>query len=80
MTLVTEAARKTLRRIKKGDLVVENVTFYYIKPMQIDSDIEFVPRVLEVSRKFGKVDVEIYHDGRIAGKAMMMAQLIDHRS
>jgi predicted transcriptional regulator len=80
MTLVTETARKALRRIKKGDVVVENVTFYYIKPVQIESEIQFVPRVLEVSRKFGKVDVEIYHDGKIAGKAMMMAQLIDHRS
>ncbi|MDR7073776.1 putative transcriptional regulator [Fictibacillus barbaricus] len=80
MTLVTEVARKTLRRIKKGDLVVENVTFYYIKPVQIESEIEFIPRVLEVSRKFGKIEVEIFHEGKIVGKAMMMAQLIDHRS
>jgi predicted transcriptional regulator len=80
MTLVTEAARKTLRKIKKGDLVVENVTFYFIKPVQIESTIEIIPRVLEVSRKFGKVDVEIYHEGKITGKAMLMAQLIDHRT
>jgi predicted transcriptional regulator len=76
-TLVTEAGSRVLKKYKKGDLVVENITLYFIKPVQIDHTIEIVPKVLEVSRKFGKVDVEIYHEGSVVGKALMMAQLID---
>ncbi|GEL07348.1 CBS domain-containing protein [Salisediminibacterium halotolerans] len=76
-TVVTESGSRVLRKYKKGDLVVENITIFFIKPVQIDAILQVYPRVLEVSRKFGKVDVEVYHQGQIVGKAMLMAQLID---
>lgn len=76
-TIVTEAANRVLRSFKKGDLVVENMTIYFLKPVQIDSMLEINPRVLEVGRKFGKVDVEVFNEGVLVGKAMMMCQLID---
>lgn len=53
------------------------MTTYFIKPVQIDSKLEVYPRVLEVGRKFGKVDVEVFNEGVLVGKAMMMCQLID---
>ncbi len=76
-TIVTEAAKRVLKGYKKGDLVVENITIYFIKPVQIESMIEIYPKVLDVGRKFGKVDVEVFNDGILVGKAMMMCQLID---
>ncbi|MGG0719771.1 CBS domain-containing protein [Robertmurraya massiliosenegalensis] len=78
-TLVTEAANGVLRGFKKGDLVVENMTIYFLKPVQIDSTIEIHPKVLEVGRKFGKVDVEVFNEGVLVGKAMMMCQLLDRQ-
>ena len=76
-TLVTEAANRVLKTFKRGDLVVENITIYFIKPVQIDSQIEIVPKVVEVGRKFGKVDIEVFNEGKLVGKAMMMCQLLD---
>ncbi|QED48916.1 CBS domain-containing protein [Cytobacillus dafuensis] len=76
-TIVSEAANRVLRNYKKGDLVVENMTIYFLKPVQIESMLEIYPRVLEVGRKFGKVDVEVYNEGVLVGKAMMMCQLIE---
>jgi predicted transcriptional regulator len=76
-TLVSEAGSRVLRKYKKGDLVVENITLYFIKPVQIANKLTIKPRVLEVSRKYGKVDVDIYHEGAVVGKGLMMAQLID---
>ena len=62
-TIVTEAANRVLKNYKNGDLVVENMTIYFIKPVQIDSTIEIQPRVLDIGRKFGKVDVEVFNKG-----------------
>ncbi|HEY2419789.1 MAG TPA: CBS domain-containing protein [Neobacillus sp.] len=76
-TIVSEAANRILRSYKKGDLVVENMTIYFLKPVQMESTLEVFPKVLEVGRKFGKVDVEVFNDGILVGKAMMMCQLID---
>jgi len=76
-TIVSEAANRILKSYKKGDLVVENMTIYFLKPVQMESKLEIHPKILEVGRKFGKVDVEVYNDGTLVGKAMMMCQLID---
>ncbi len=76
-TIVTEAASRVLKSFKKGDLVIENMTVYFMKPVQIESMLEIRPRILEVGRKFGKVDVEVFNGGVVVGKAMMMAQLIE---
>ena len=76
-TVVTEATNRVLKSYKKGDLVIENITIYFIKPVQIESMIEIKPKVLEVGRKFGKVDVEVFNEGVVVGKALMMVQLID---
>jgi predicted transcriptional regulator len=76
-TLVTEAANRALKYYKKGDLVVENMTVYFIRPVQMESIIDIRPKVLDVGRKFGKVDVEVYHQTVLVGKAMMICQLID---
>ncbi|GAA3320563.1 hypothetical protein GCM10020331_032050 [Ectobacillus funiculus] len=38
--------------------------------MQIDTIIEVHPKVMEVGRKFGKVDVEVYQEGAVVGKAL----------
>ncbi|RIW29691.1 CBS domain-containing protein [Bacillus salacetis] len=76
-TLVTEAANRALKYYKKGDLVVENMTVYFIRPVQMESIIDIRPNVLDVGRKFGKVDVEVFHESVLVGKAMMICQLID---
>lgn len=76
-TILTESASRALRAQKKGDLVVESLTIYFVKPVQIDSIIEIHPKVMEIGRKFGKVDVEVQQEGAIVGKALLMVQFID---
>ena len=53
------------------------MTIYFIKPVQIDSTLEVHPQVLDVGRKFGKVDVEVFNQGKLVGKAMLTCQLLD---
>ncbi|MDF2724888.1 MAG: hypothetical protein K0Q59_4563, partial [Paenibacillus sp.] len=76
-TLMTQCAYRSLKTQKKGDFVLENFTAYFLRPLQLESQIEIRPRMIEVSRKYGKVDVEIYHGANLVCKAMLAAQAID---
>ncbi|MFZ0076656.1 CBS domain-containing protein [Exiguobacterium sp. RIT452] len=76
-TLLVEGATRMLRHMKKGDLVIENVSIYFIKPVQIESTITIRANVFDVGRKFGKVDVEMYQGTQIVAKALVTSQLID---
>lgn len=75
-TLLTEAARRYLRYAKRCDMVPEDVFIYFIKPIQIDTTIHICTNILEMSRKFAKLEVVIKNDGKIMGKAILTAQLL----
>ncbi|GGE17246.1 hypothetical protein GCM10011571_18660 [Marinithermofilum abyssi] len=75
--LLTEAAYRLLRRHHRGDMVADNFTVYMLKPVQLESEIEVVPRLIDMGRKFGKVDVEVFHNGQVAAKALVTAQMIE---
>lgn len=53
------------------------MTIYFLKPVQMESVIEIKPNILEAGRKFGKMDIEVFHQGALVGKAMMMVQLME---
>jgi len=75
--LMIRAAYQSIREQKKGDPVLDNMTAYFIKPLQIESEVDIVPKTIEVSRKFAKVEVEVRHGGDVVAKAMLTAQLIE---
>lgn len=77
VSFVTEVSSRVIKQMKKGDLVVEHIAVYFIKPVQLEKTIEIRPRILEIGRKSVKVDVEVYHEKDIVGKAILIAQLID---
>lgn len=76
-TLITEASSRLLLHVKKSDLVVENLTIFFIKPVQIDSKLIIKPQLLEIGRIYAKIDIEVYNDRKLVGKGLIMAQLID---
>ncbi|WP_130860136.1 DRTGG domain-containing protein [Gracilibacillus phocaeensis] len=77
VSYVIESARRMLRQMKKGDLVVEHITVYFIKPVQLETTVTFQPQIIDIGRKSAKVDVEVLHEKKVVGKAMLVAQLID---
>ncbi|MFJ7646015.1 DRTGG domain-containing protein [Lysinibacillus sp. NPDC097279] len=76
-TLLAEVGSFALKRRKRGDAVAENMTIYFIKPVQMESTLTVKPRILDMSRKFVKMDFEVFNEQMLVGKAMMMFQLLE---
>ncbi|GEL76864.1 DRTGG domain-containing protein [Tenuibacillus multivorans] len=76
-SFVTEACNQVLKQQKTGDMVIENMSIYYMKPVQIGSHLTIIPQILEFGRKFAKVDVQIMSNDELAGKALVMTQFIN---
>ncbi|MDI3258012.1 MAG: DRTGG domain-containing protein [Kyrpidia sp.] len=77
MTLIAEAGSSAIRRTRHSDMVVENVSIYFLKPIQIDSTLSVKAAAIDMGRKFGKADVELYHNGELVGKALFTAQVLE---
>ena len=76
-TLLSEVGAFALKRRKRGEAVVENMNIYFIKPVQMESVLTVQPRILDMSRKFVKMDFEVYNGTILVGKAMMTFQLLE---
>ncbi|SES99552.1 DRTGG domain-containing protein [Anaerobranca gottschalkii] len=77
MILLTNAAYAALRKAKFLDTVVENVTVYFFKPIQIESPVSVEAKILDMGRKTGKVDLTIYSQGSLVCKSLLSAQILD---
>ncbi|WP_391116397.1 DRTGG domain-containing protein [Psychrobacillus sp. L3] len=75
--LLTETGSQTLKIRKRGESVVENMTIYYTKPIQLESILRVNVKVLEMSRKVAKMDLEVFNDKQLVGKAMITYQLLE---
>ncbi|MCL6637136.1 MAG: CBS domain-containing protein [Alicyclobacillus sp.] len=75
--LVENCALLCLHRHRKVDMVVENMTLYFIKPVPVDARLEVRARILDLGRRFAKVDVEVYAGQEFSAKAMLTTQVLE---
>lgn len=76
-TLMIRAAYRTVKDHKKGDLILDSSSNYFLIPVQIDDVIDIVSTVIEISRRFCKVEIEIYGNGIRVTKSMFTARIIN---
>lgn len=74
--LISETALRVLRKLRREDLAVQDITLYQLKPVQLESKVEIIPHVFALSRKQSKMDVEVWCNHKIVAKAMLTAQSI----
>lgn len=76
-TLIENCAVACVQRNRKADMVVENLTLYFMKPISVDSTVEIRARILDYGRRFAKVDVEVFDGVERAAKALLTTQLLE---
>lgn len=76
-TLIEHSAILCLRRNRSVDMVVENLTLYFLKPVSVDSHIDVRARILDFGRRFAKVDVEVYDGHERCAKALLTTQVLE---
>ncbi|MCO7124840.1 DRTGG domain-containing protein [Sporolactobacillus shoreicorticis] len=76
-SMVATVCRRVLNHLRRSDLVVDNLSFYFFKPVQLEQTVTVRPKILEMTRRNGKMDIELFVDGQLCGKALLNAQFID---
>ncbi len=77
MTVISEAAIQALRKIRDANMMLENATIYFLKPVQIEQHIDAKAHIVDVGRKVGKVDVELFRGQELVGKCLVTIQVLE---
>lgn len=75
-TIMIRAAYRTVQEHKKGDLILDSSSSYFLIPLQMDDVIEIVPTIVELTRKFCKIDMEIVANGARIARSMITARIL----
>lgn len=75
--LIMLAVTRTMKEHKKRDLLIDNTAVYYLAPIEIESVVEMIPTVIELSRRFCKIEVEMFVERKRVVKAMVTARILD---
>lgn len=76
--VMRQAAFRAAKDMAGGDYVLDNLSTYFIRPVQIEDPIVVTPRLLEMSRRTCKMEIEISHHSSLIAKSVMTLQAIDH--
>lgn len=74
--VITTVTKNTLVIYQKKNAIVEQMNLYYLKLVQLGSEIEIRPRVFEIGRRTAKLDIEVYTDTVLVAKATVVCQLM----
>lgn len=75
--LMQQAGARVAEDLRRREHVLENVTTYFLRTVPIEAVIAIQPLVIEASRRFVKMEVQVSQDGEPVAKAMLTAQTID---
>lgn len=76
-TLLSETGSHAIKNRKRGEAVAENFTIYVLEPVQLGTIVRVEPRILQMSRRFVKVDFDLFAENDLVAKAMIMYQLFE---
>jgi predicted transcriptional regulator len=67
----------TLRQKNNINITVDSISTYFMRPVQIDSQIEIKTEIIDMGRNFCKVEVSMTDSrGELIGKALMSAKVL----
>lgn len=77
VAIIEETVRYKMRKHKKIEVMIESLNIFYIKTVQIESEIDVHYDMLDVGRNFAKLEVTMKNGTQNVAKAMIMCQIID---
>ncbi len=57
--------------------MIEQINLHNLRLIQNDTQIQILPRLLEIGRRSAKIDVDVYANHVIVAKALVTGQLLE---
>ena len=62
---------------QRRNIMIEQMNLHYLRLIQLESELDIRPRVLEIGRRSAKLDIEVYIENTIVSKAIVVCQVME---
>lgn len=75
--IISNVAQRTMIANQRRNILIEQINLHYLRLIQLESELDIRPRVLEIGRRSAKLDIEIYLENTIVAKALVVCQVME---
>lgn len=75
--VIANATKRTMIANQRRNTWIEQVNLYYFRLIQLESEIILQPQILELGRRSAKLDIEIFIENSLVGKAIVVCQVME---
>lgn len=75
--IIANVTQRTMIMNQKRNVFIEQMNLHYLRLIQLESELEIRPRVLENGRRSAKLDVEVFLENTLIAKAIVVCQVME---
>ena len=75
--VIANATKRTMIVNHRRNTWIEQVNLHYFRLIQLESEIILQPKILELGRRSAKLDIEIFIENSLVGKALVVCQVME---
>ncbi|TYP56710.1 DRTGG domain-containing protein [Thermosediminibacter litoriperuensis] len=76
ITAMVNAGFEAFRSKKRPEIIPDSLTVYFSRPVQLEEEIEINVDIIEIGRKSGKVEINLFHEDNLVAKAIMSVKVL----
>ena len=75
--IISNVTQRTMIVHQRRNVLIEQMNLHYLRLIQLESELDIRPRILEIGRRSAKLDVEVYLENAIVAKAIVVCQVME---
>lgn len=75
--IIANVTQRTMLTNQRRNVLIEQMNLHYIRLIQLESELDIRPRVLEIGRRSAKLDIEVYLENALVAKAIVVCQVME---
>lgn len=75
--IIANVTQRAMLMNQKRNVLIEQVNLHYLRLIQLESELDIRPKILEIGRRSAKLDIEIYLENVIVAKAIVVCQVME---
>lgn len=77
ITVMVNAGLEAFRSQKRMETVPDSFTVYLSRPVQLEQEIEIHADIIDIGRKSGKAEINLFHESKLVAKSLISVRVID---
>jgi predicted transcriptional regulator len=65
-----------IKKVTRMNAVVDSFSAHFIKPLQLDDEIQVEVDIIDIGRNYGKAELMVTHDKKLMAKAMVSVKIL----